>query len=153
MTIPLDLDAIEARLNAVTVTYEPIKLAETWTVSPGIFGKRRHMLSAADDDENVLLMVEMKSAFGYWHVSPPGFEDCDYAHGTVTIADFGGPDGALAECKRLMMEAWERWCSTPSDREMENPSAREELNEHAPDDIRALLAAVRHFSTVPTEAP
>jgi hypothetical protein len=145
-TETLDLDAIEARINATTVTPEPIELATTWDVSPGIFGKTRHMLSAANNDDNVILMVEMKSAFGYWHVSPPGFDDCDYAHGTIAFADFGGFEGALAECKRLMMEAWERWCSNPSERECEDPVGIAVLNEHALEDLRALLAEVRRLT-------
>lgn len=148
MTDPTpDLESIRKRHEAALpqrIIEEAITLADAWDVTRGIFGKTRHMLSERGNDENVVLMIEMKPpGFGYWHCSPPGFDDCDYAHGTVAFADHGGDaDVVLAQCKTLAWGAWLTWLSSDRGTVIEpDAAAVSALVEAVPGIIAALATA------------
>ena len=104
------------------------------------------MLPAAACADDIIGMVEMRMEYGEWQVFPPGFDKYPYAAGVIVFAAFGGAEGGLAECKRLVLEAWARWCQDPAEREVENPSARADLEKHAIDDLRVLVAEVRRLT-------
>lgn len=141
---PSERAEIEARLAAATPSRvrNSVTLASEWGVTPGIFGKTRHMLSDARDDEDVILMVEHKSGYSYWHCSPPGFPDCDYAHGTVSAADAGSREAALAEAKDEALAALDRWRAEGTHDGPIEQAALDKLFAHAPADLRALLDAL-----------
>lgn len=89
-----------------------IKLAKEWDVSPpGLFGKRRHMLSLEEDDDSVLLMVTVfPKRMIQWLCSPPTHEaGNDYANGEIAINADVSEEVALARGKELAHEAWLKW--------------------------------------------
>lgn len=91
-------------------TFERPVLATVWDIMPGIFGKKRHTLSLADNDDDVVLMIEARSTYMQWHVSPPGYDETDYREGTVSVADYADHAAALEESKRLCFAAFNQWC-------------------------------------------
>lgn len=90
-------------------------LATEWEVSnPALFGKTRHMLTLADDDQVVVLMVEVFPGRGVrWQVSPPhpDYEHADFARGSSGVG--AETDGEMAvlieEAKEQAYLEYQRW--------------------------------------------
>lgn len=87
-------------------------LSDVWDVQKMLFGRRRHTLSLANDDNEVVIMlVERPLQRVEWMVSPPGpgFAEKAFDEGVV---DAVGRDTTecVEEAKKLAFAVWERWC-------------------------------------------
>lgn len=109
----LDLAEIRARLPQPTpaMPRSSYTLAAEWDVTRQTFGRSRHMLSDAVNGDDVYLMIEVRPGSRVeWHCSPPGYDERDYASGTVLVEQ-ETVDPALDEAKQQAFAAWARWVS------------------------------------------
>lgn len=109
----LDLAEIRARLPQPTpaMPRSSYTLAAEWDVTRQTFGRSRHMLSDAVNGDDVYLMIEVRPGSRVeWHCSPPGYDERDYASGTVLVEQ-DAVNPALDEAKQQAFAAWARWVS------------------------------------------
>lgn len=100
--------AIKA-LEAAIARYADVELAAEWDTQPMPFGRTRHMLSLASDDECVILCVENHHHRVDWLCSPPDFDGRNFADGSVLVEAGMTVDDAVAEAKRLAFASWDAW--------------------------------------------
>lgn len=95
-------------------------LGTEWERMPLMLGRWRDVLSQASNPENVVLMVEQRTIYVRWSVSPPTLEFTERSLVEETIQISASPrgpdyekarDAAVAEGKERALAAYAAWCA------------------------------------------